>query len=77
MVRTFMPEAKTIKNEEPISLAYLTCSLCGITGSGVIRKMVYVGGSGNTVVIQCKNETECWERWDKQNGVGIKGLSNV
>jgi len=69
MTKIFEPEAKTIKKEELISLTELTCNTCGITNSGVIRKLKYVGGSGNTVVIQCKNETECWQRYDRQNGI--------
>ena len=47
----------------------LTCSTCGITNEDVIERTEYVGGQGYVTVITCRNEVECWQRWDEQHGI--------
>jgi len=71
--KTYKPIA-TAKDNTGTPIQLLTCSLCGITSSDVAKKTVYTGGIGNNVIIQCRNETECWERWDKKNVLHIEGL---
>ena len=42
-----------------------TCPHCLHTGSDVIERTGYVGGQGNVTTLECENQVECWERWDK------------
>lgn len=46
----------------------LICPNCG--HKGAIKRLKYIGGIGLTWVITCEKETECWQRYDKQNGLG-------
>ncbi len=63
----FTPVSKTTQ-DKPIELIPLVCQTCGNTGSEVEVKKKYIGGKGMIDVTQCKNEKECWERFDKNNG---------
>jgi len=63
----YTPEPK-MRDDKPIEFIPLICQTCGHSGSEVEVKQKYIGGQGYQDVIQCKNEKECWERWDKKNG---------
>lgn len=47
----------------------LTCAHCGLTGKDVAPQTDYVGGQGYMTFPKCLNQVECWERWDKKNGI--------
>jgi len=46
----------------------LTCPHCGST-EDVIKRHEYVGGQNYILVTGCRNQTECWKRWDEQHGL--------
>ena len=46
----------------------LVCPHCG-SQEDVVKRIRYIGGSGDVTVITCRDETACWNRWDKQHGL--------
>ena len=45
----------------------LTCGHCGHTGPDVKKEWAWLGGRGFTMFTKCKDDIECWKRWDKKN----------
>ncbi len=60
-------------DSEPIR----TCPHCGHTGEDVSYHTVYVGGKGYVAVLECDDRTECWQRWDAQNGLNKNGAELI
>lgn len=46
------------------------CPHCGHTGRDVKPHVEHIGGAGYRNVYHCTNVVECWERWDRQHGLG-------
>lgn len=49
----------------------MNCQNCG--KEGAIKRYEYVGGQGLTEYWGCKNQIECWLRWNEQHG--LKGFT--
>lgn len=54
------------KGIKPLSI--ICCSHCGATDDLVWRRE-YVGGQGYEWFPRCRDEVECWQRWDEQHGI--------
>ena len=46
----------------------LQCQHCGAIGD-IIWHHDWVGGEGWVWNARCRNEVECWQRWDEQHGI--------
>ncbi len=46
------------------------CQHCGYVSTTVVQKSVHVGGHASYVTrYYCQDETACWRRWDRCNGM--------
>ena len=47
--------------------AKLTCPNCGSSNDAVIRYEHVGGYEDYQPIVQCRDQVQCWKRWDKQH----------
>ena len=58
LAKALAPRQKTTKR----------CPTCG-SDADLVRRMIYVGGTGYMWRWECRSSVECWKRWDRQHNL--------
>lgn len=51
---------------------FMKCPVCGATENLAVH-YGHVGGQGEVPILQCKDETECWNSYNKQHRLSEEG----
>lgn len=49
----------------------IKCPHCG-DDKDVIESYEHIGGQGEVLVLQCRDQVKCWERWDEEHGLSSR-----